>query len=256
MNELLKSKIDELKDNPASPAYRIVAGFIISLIFTSYPIFIFVVYMWKNGFYSYDVIGESFSLSVFFYANLLLLGVVSLFLLGSITTTAISWKTLKNNKNPVERPLAQAVKSNAFPILGNVLAIALLSIASLKGENAKLFIFLGVVSILLISLITALAVASAGTYCKIAVAVIGLMYILPLIWPDEATNLLADGLKFFRVGNTIVSLHSSDIDSPLELKGELVFLSPEYAYIKAGEDSLKIVPRRESLTILYHPKKR
>lgn len=257
LKNLIASKVEELKNDPSSPVYRIIGGVLVSLIFSSYPIFIFLIYMWKNGFYSYDVIGEGFSLSIFFYANLMLLIVISLFMLGSITTTSLSWKSYIKKSYTKKRALIDAIKSNAVFIFINFLALVAIIVSAWKAENKEIYVFLVVVSITIVFLITSLAVGTARFYFKAVVLVTGIMYALPLVKPDEASILLADGLRFFGAGNRSVSLTSTDHQAPFEMNGSLVFLSPDYVYIKGEEDeSLVVIPRRDSLNIKYLQEKK
>lgn len=252
IREVITNKIEELKKDPSSPVYRVIAGLLVSLIFSSYPIFIFLIYMWKNGFYSYDVIGEGFSLSIFFYANLILLIVVSLFMLGSVTTTALSWKLELKKSNDRRRALASSLISNAAFITLNIIVIGVVLWAMWKAEEKDIYVFLLCVSSILIILVTSLAAGTARFYFKVVVLVTGIMYTIPLLNPDKASILLADGLRFFGAGNRGVSLVSTDNQSPFEMKGELVFLSPKYVYLKKSEtDNLMIVPRKDSLNIIY-----
>ena len=252
IKELIASKLDELKNDPGSPVYRIVAGILVSVIFSSYPVFIFLIYMWNNGFYSYDVIGEGFSLSLFFYANLLLLIVISLFMLGSVTTTSLSWKGYLKSQPNRRKALVDALASNSGFILANIIVLVLIIGSAWNSEEKVIYVFLAVVSVTIVFLITSLAVGTARFYFKAVVLVTGVIYALPLLYPERASILLADGLRFFGAGNRAVSLDSTDLQAPLNMKGNLVFLSPAYIYLHEEKDeTLVVVPRRDSLNIRY-----
>jgi hypothetical protein len=89
------------------------------------------------------------------------------------------------------------------------------------------------------------------------VLITGAMYLMPFLYPQESSVFLSDGLRFFGSGNVSVCLISTDRQSPFEMKGELVFLSPKYVYLKKSEtDQLMIVPRKDSLNIIYEEKKK
>lgn len=255
MKKFIAGKIEELKNDPSSPVYRVIAGFLVSFILSSYPIFVFLIYMWENGFYSYDVIGEGFSLSIFFYANLILLIVISFFMFGSVTTTMLTWKNLLSSPEKKGDAVVVALMSNlGFIILNSFIFISLLYLM-LLADDKGIYFFVILVSIVVVSLITALAVGTASFYFKVVILVTGLMYSLPLLNSEKASILLADGLRFFGAGNQGVQLISTNTQSPFQIDGELVFLSPEFVYLKGKEkDKLMIIPRHDSLNIIYHKK--
>lgn len=255
MKQFIAGKLEELKKDPSSPMYRVVAGLLVSFILSSYPIFVFLIYMWENGFYSYDVIGEGFSLSIFFYANLILLVVISLFMFGSVTTTMLTWKNLLSKPEKREKAAFEAFVSNLpFSIINAIVFFSLLYLMFLAEEKG-IYLFIILVSVIVVALITSLAVGTASFYFKVVVFVTGLMYSLPLLNSEKASILLADGLRFFGAGNQSVQLVSTNNQSPFKVEGELVFLSPEYVYLKMEEKgSLIVVPRHDSLNIIYENK--
>ena len=252
MKNFMAKKIEELKNDPSSPVCRVIAGLLVSFIISSYPIFVFLIYMWENGFYSYDVIGEGFSLSIFFYANLILIVVVSLFMFGSLTTTMLSWRNLPSNSGKRKIAIIEAFLSNLPFVIINLIVFFGCLYLMYSTDEKGFYLFIILVSFVVVSLITSLAVGTAGFYFKVVVIVTGLMYSLPLLNPEKASILLADGLRFFGAGNQNVQLISTNTQSPFEVEGELVFLSPEYVYLKGeGEGSLMVVPRHDFLNIIY-----
>lgn len=249
--EFISNKLEELKNDPSSLLYRITAAVLASIIFSAYPIYIFVIYMWEHKFYSYDVIGEAFSLGVFFYANLILLVVVSFFLLGSVTTSLMTWKHELSKGTPKRAASKKALLSNVGFIAVNLLTTTLLIASAISSDEIGVHLFVAFTSVTMIFLITSLAVGTAKFYFKALIIVAGLMYCIPLAAPNKAAILLADGLKFFGAGNQKVNLDSTDKGAPFHISGELTFLSPEHIYLKNDDELLIIIPRRDTLTITY-----
>jgi hypothetical protein len=176
---------------------------------------------------------------------------------GSIITTALTWKYQQQKTDKEEKNFKSVIAPNGIFIVLNLLVILPVIWITINADKKGIYIFIFLTSLFLVILIASLVAGTARFYFKVVVLITGAMYLMPFLYPQESSVFLSDGLRFFGSGNVSVCLISTDRQSPFEMKGELVFLSPKYVYLKKSEtDQLMIVPRKDSLNIIYEEKKK
>lgn len=223
-----------------------------TLFFSTYPLYIFLVYMAANGFYAYEMPENFFSLKVFFltaFITLALIGVASLFSLFEIVPT---YRKLGQMEQPPSRftRLWQAVKNNIWLALGNLGLWLLLALFALTAKDHS-FVTAIVVSLLLGVLILTIVFATARGYFFTLAAYVTFAFLHPLLDQSISSELLEIGLRRFNVGSTDVEL----IEGGKNTSGRLIFLSPSHVYVKLkSDDRMAIIPRTDAITISYTAK--
>lgn len=244
----LYEKVVDFAHNFSGLIFRVLAFGVSSVFFSIYPLYIFLVYMAANGFYAYEMPDNFFSLRVFFLTTLITLAMVGGLLLYCVPGIIRSYR--KQPPSAWYKKLGKAIWENGGLVAGNAFIWAFL-IALGFGAKDDAFLIGVVVSFLLGLLFLLIFFARGRTYFIALVIYVGFAFFHPLFDQQPASSLLEIGLRKFNVGGVNVEL---DIDGK-KIPGHLVFLSPNYIYIRLeAERRLAIIPRTESVSLSYEIK--
>lgn len=227
-----------------SVIFRVVTSFVSLFFLSTYPMYMFFVYMANNGFYAYETQENTFSINLFFIATLLTLVIFGIALSFSFFPIKIH-----RLKNP-EAKLKESIKKNWFVVLSNlVIFVVAISIAKIFN-NAPLLAALAIgcfISAILFSLLF----LSTFAYFAVFTTCVIIAYAQPILDQAEAASVLEIGLKKFNVGAVDITLKKDKT----ETKTHLVFLSPNYIYVKdPATNNISIIPRTPDITITFHRK--
>jgi hypothetical protein len=241
----MRDKIFGLTGNFSGLFFRMLAFGISSIFFSVYPIYIFLIYMAANGFYAYEMPDNFFSLRVFFLTTLVTLALLAGFLMFSLIETITDYRKL-SSVHWFKR-IFKVARKNILFLLVSVFIWLVLIVFALNSKDA-LFPLALVVAFLLGLLFLLILFASGRTYFIVLAIYVSTAFLQPLLDPRPASSLLEIGLRKFNVGGVDVEL---DADGK-KTAGHLVFLSPNYIYIRyKSEHRLAIIPRTDSISLTY-----
>jgi len=241
----IRDKIFALAGNFNGLFFRVLAFGISSIFLSVYPLYIFLIYMAANGFYAYEMPDNFFSLRVFFLTTLITLALLGGFLLFSLPGTINAYRKL-GSVHWFKR-IFKAARENFYSLVINA-AMWLFVIVLALHYNDTAFPLAVVVAFLLGLLFLLIFYASGRTYFFALAISVSTAFFQPLLDQKPASSLLEIGLRKFNVGGVDVEL---DADGK-KTAGHLVFLSPNYIYIRyESEHRLAIIPRTDSISLTY-----
>ena len=240
MFERVAFKFYPLVASAYSTPLRLIVTFASSVLISFYTVYIFIVYMMNNKIFSFDMLKETFSMSVFFYTNLIMFVLFAFMFFGSIP---VFFHYVKSKKNKL------IVQFCLYLFLNVVLLIVFISIVK---SNYGLFIFLISFLFIIVMYFTASWFFSIKAY--LITVVVGTLFLLfvPLLDQKYAQELIRYGLKNFGTGGEIL-VSVSNIEKNNELIGtyKLILLSPDNIYLKSDQNKTLIIPRSQNIAIEY-----
>jgi len=224
----------------------------LSLVFIwLFPKLLFLIYMGNEGFFSYDFFtnGE-FGLRVFFSASELFLIVASLAMFGIILPI-------------VQKQTTGKADWFLFVLFGvmNPLFLTILVLATLSSKNVE---WLSVLTIAAVAFficfhISYLMWKPPSKQIRSFLALIFVIFALSMFVPTQFAfaAALKLGLRYFGAGGGIaVTIQDREGKLSPPTQGELVLLSPEYAYLRVhGEQKITVFPLSAALFLTVEKEK-
>lgn len=253
------NNIDIAKYIRALTGIMLSRGFILGVsTFIAVPFstfYLFLFYMGKNGFFSYDFLLHGlFAMKLFFLTSLGALAVGAIGLFGILIVIAYFYcnKKRKENLQSDNREHASdkhhADKLTAVEVwivcggaglLALVMWVSVLfSICSKSVDLLWLFFYLGLSAAVAVHLGVALIGKVKHQLMSLA-TLLFLVIILPLMFPDKAEQLMKIGLRAFGVADkaiVVTNLGGRQLDAK-----KLLLISPENIYVKGREDSVETI---------------
>jgi len=227
--------------------YRALSIVLSSIFFANIPLLLFLIYMGYHGFFSYDFFSEGvFGLKVFFFLT-------SIFVL--ITSLALFWWVV---------PLVEKWKKGNFkllPFIGIVLfnlsIVAILFVTFPKNGDLFRVAYVCAIGLFISIHIAFLLHAKPNEQLRSLIAVMFIITFMSLYFREQASSVLANGLKTYGVGGNIEVALVPKILADNELKGRLILLSPKHIYIKLDDsDNVSTIDRsRFDVMTTKHNKK-
>lgn len=212
----------ELLRNRREIIYRILSIALSSIFFANIPLILFLIYMGHYGFFSYDFFSEGvFGLKVFFFLT-------SIFML--VTSLALFWWVI---------PIIEKWKKGNFKLLSfiGILIVNLLFAATLFLSSSEKFDLFRIVYVCAISFFVSIHIAfllhaKPKEQLHSLIALIFIIIFMSLHLREQASSVLANGLKAYGVGGGIEISLMPKMLTENEIIGKLILLSPNNIYIK------------------------
>lgn len=245
--EFLAPKKDE--EIELCPMQMVLRG-IVALVTASWigflPFYLFVIYMRKNKFFSYDFFVDGiFGLNTFVAATTLILIITSLYFYGFIIFAKLGIQQQKEKEKNEYRWLTWV-----FIIVSGFIHLYLLE--SLLNIG-KPHLILWIMSISAIFCLFFYSFVGHGVKKNLQnwlspVLFIAATIFLPFFFQDVTSEVIAIGLKNFNMGgekNIKIKNTNLLFTEKTDIEGKLILLTPKNAYIKNIEKRLLIVPISE-----------
>lgn len=214
---------------------------------------LFIVYMLKHGFFSYDFFTSGlFGMKVFTYTLVIFLLLLSFLTFGSLSlfilknkevvdpVTVDNEKLIEITENKESKEFINK-KTIWFIAIINVLMITILAVSIFHlGFSIEKFYFFAILLILLIYLAIHIGYVLSGKakeQIRAAIILAGVTIILLMLAHDHVTIMLGSTLRAFGSGG---DLQMEVINNKQVTKGRLIFLGPENIYYKTSDNSLVI----------------
>jgi len=211
---------------------------------------LFIVYMLKHGFFSYDFFTSGlFGMKVFTYTLVIFLLLLSFLTFGSLSLFILKKKEVADSVIVDNEKLIESTESREFInkktiwfiAIINVLMITILAVSIFHlGFSIEKLYFFAILLILLIYLAIHIGYVLSGKakeQIKAAIILAGVTIILLVLAHDHVTIMLGSTLRAFGSGG---DLQMEVINNKQVTKGRLIFLGPENIYYKTSDNSLVI----------------
>lgn len=220
---------------------RLLFLIVSSVWFAVFPVYIFAIYMYEKGFFSYDFfIDGTIGLKSFFFVSAILTFIVSGYLFGFIVQARYLYvKYITTGR----LTLSDRIALWSFLLLS--LIFHLIIMIKAFGEN-KPQIYL---SFTVMALIICIYASTFFTFKKEdgitnwipSAAFIFATFTLPLFNHSNVAYMIDIGLKKFNVGaGKKVAIYDKDSEKPF-VEGKLLFWAPEFIYLeRSGRQGLEL----------------
>ena len=208
-----------------------------------FPKLLFLIYMGNEGFFSYDFFENGqFGLRVFFSASELMLIAASLAMFGIVLPIVQKQTTGKSDWF-------------LFVIFGlmNFLLLITLTTTAISSKNDE---WLSVLTIVAVAFFICLHISyliwkPPSKQIRSFLALIFVVFSLSTVVSTQFSTALKLGLRYFGAGGGItVTIQDREGKLSPPAKGELVLLSPEYAYVRVNsERKITVFPLNAALFI-------
>ncbi len=216
--------------------FRTLSLLLSTIFFANIPSLLFLIYMGHHSFFSYDFFSEGvFGLNVFF-------GLTSIFVI--ISSMSLFWWIL---------PLVERWKKGVFKlwsflgiVLVNALFLSLVVITYPKDGDYFRLAYVLSLGLFVTFHISFLCYAKPSEQIRTLTAVIFVITFMSLHLREQASSLLAMGLKAYSMGGEIKVELKPKFDQERTLSGELLLMSPKHIYIKldqSKEGSVSVIDR-------------
>lgn len=224
--------------------YRILIGLATLAFLHVFPTILFVVYMGTKGFFDYGFFREGpFSIAVFYGTAELLTILAALTMFGIAVPL---WEGVRHKRWRTLHLLGVGV-------FNAVVLIAVFSaVVRSRGANLVDGIVFVALGLIIAAHIAVLLHESARTALASLLVVFTIVGSMVAIWPASMANLLALGLRTYRVGGDVpVTLVRR---GQTERVGRLIFLGPSQLFVHLdGDLQPRILEREPGLEILLGP---
>ena len=214
--------------------YRALSIALSSVFFSHIPLLLFLIYMGHYGFFSYDFFSEGvFGLKVFFFITSIITLLMSLALFGWIIPIVEKWKKGKFN-------IWQFVGFFTF----NLFFCLIVFISFPKNGDVFGITYIFTIGLFLSIHISFLFHAKPNEQFATLIGVIFIITFMSLHLREQASSMLANGLKSYGMGGGIeVSLMPKMLANE-KLNGKLILLSPKNIYIRLdGSEGVSTIDR-------------
>ncbi len=228
-------------------ALRLIMAIITAIWIGFLPIYLFIIFMLHNHFFSYDFFVEGFfGLMVFvFWAAILLLS-ISFWLYGFLITGKMGIvRQKRKGRNDYRVPTYMSF------IVSVVMHIVLFYISSINNKPHIFFLII-IISALFCCLF--LSLVGHGFKHIIQNWVTPLLFVtctalLPFIYQNATSEVVSFGLRGFNMGGGL-NVTIEKLGENVKVKGKLLLLSPNKVYLKNKENRLLIMPISEHTNIM------
>lgn len=231
--------------------YRHSGKIIMSLIslftFPYMILYLFVVYMSYNNFFSYDFfVTGTFGMSLFFYTSMLVLLFMSIFSCSSlINIVGIVWhkKNKDINLNPQGfKTILLDKKLIALSVFINFVVLVSLIIIGVSVDMIFWTIFILFIASAICIHIGILTFYTLKQQIASYFVIVVLIFSIGMSFPDFISKFISIGLKACNVGGNIkATVVFTDSNLEQHLDGELLLLSPQYIFLK-HQDGVSMIP--------------
>jgi hypothetical protein len=239
-NRIFFIDCEGISENGVALGYRILSIALSLIFFSAYSKGIFILFMGSEGFFSYDLLTSgTIGIEVFYFTTELFLLFFALAILGALIP-ALKYPLKREFTTTDTAMLVGLLVVNASVWIG--LAPALLKAKS--NEITSWLVLFGLMLVICFHL-AILFFRPPKDGLRSLLAVLLVLLGLTTIAHKEMVALLQFGLKYFGVGGAIeVVLKTRASGEDQELRGKLMFLSPEHAYVVLnGEHEMSIISR-------------
>lgn len=206
-------------------AFRVLSIILSSIFFANIPLLLFLIYMGNHSFFSYDFFSDGiFGLKVFFIITSAFVAITSLAVFGWII------------------PLVQKWKKGIFKlwsfigvVLFNLFFVLIIIVSFPKNGDIFRVAYVLAIGIFITFHISFLIYAEASDQFRSLCVVIFIVTFMSLHLREQASSILAIGLKTYSVGGEIEVTLSPKFKETEPLTGKLMLMSPKHIYIKLGE---------------------
>lgn len=213
--------------------WKALSFFASSVYFSNIPIIIFLVYMHKNGFFSYDFYEKGLFGMKAFFGFLVLMILITAFALYAFVLPLMKWKIKK--KLDIGALVGASILSGIMWVF-----FGLVAYLSEWLDWQRLF-YIGAVCLLVIIHIGSLLYAAPKFQFVSLSVVILLSLSLTINLRDAAASLVGTALKGFGSGGH-ACVAVTDTEDSYHLNGTLVLAAPDYIYVQqAGKASITAV---------------
>lgn len=243
------TKITNLTGWTKETVLKIILWTLSILFIWLFPKLLFLIYMGNEGFFSYDFFANGeFGLRVFYSASELFLIVASLAMFGIILPI-------------VQKQATGKADWFLFVLFGvmNTLFLTILVLAALSSKNDE---WLSVLTIAAVAFficfhISYLMWKPPSKQIRSFLALIFVIFSLSIFVSTQFATALKLGLRYFGAGGGIaVTIQDREGKLSPPTKGELVLLSPEYAYLRVnGEQKITVFPLSAALFLTVEKEK-
>ena len=226
--------LENALNNRKETVFKILSIVLSSIFFAHIPLLLFLIYMGHHGFFSYDFFSDGlFGLKVFFFLT-------SIFVL--ITSLAIFWWVI---------PLIEKWKKGTFklwPFIGislfNLLFLLIIVVSIPKNGDYFRVAYVLAIGFFVSIHVAFLIHAKPSEQFRSLIGVIFIITFMSLHLREQASSVLAIGLKSYAVGGGIGVILKPKLKQNNNLTGNLLLTSPKHIYIKLdGEEEISTIDR-------------
>lgn len=231
--------------------FRVLVSLVTGMWIAFFPIYLFIIYMLHEKFFSYDFFSDGvFGLKTFLFVLLVLLLVTAFYLWGFI---------LLGKKACIEHSKPDPKNYNMYRWL-TYLMLALsvflhafffaLGVETNHEARAYSFSFIGLAfSLAVASLIGANLLKKVINWAPSVIFVV-LSATIPAINAEVTADLVRISLISFNVGGGVhAKVLSTDQRADIVYEGKLLLLTPNNAYFREGKSSYRIIKQSENITV-------
>ncbi|WP_428827712.1 hypothetical protein ACLIKD_06890 [Azonexus sp. IMCC34842] len=237
---------ERIFENGVALGYRILSIVLSLIFFSAYSKGIFILFMGSEGFFSYDLLTSgAIGIEVFFFTTELILLFFAVAVLGAFIPV-LKYLLCREFTSTDAAMLAGLLVVNGFVWIGLGPVLA-----RVRGDDINTWLVLFGLTLVICFHLAILFYRPPKDGLRSLLAVLLILLGLTAVAHKEMVTLLQFGLKHFGVGGEIaVILNARTSGGDQDLRGRLMFLSPDHAYVVLnGESELSIIPRSSIDTI-------
>lgn len=240
---LAPKRDDEISLKPIQVVVRVLVALMTAAWISFLPFYLFVIYMHKNNFFSYDFFVDGvFGLNTFVVATAVLLVFMSLYFYGFILFAKLGLQEQKEKGKNGYRFITWV-----FILVSALMHIILFEL-SLANNKPYLIVWLMAISAVFILFFYSFVghgfKKSLQNWLS-PVLFIAASILLPILNQDVTSEAVSMGLRSFNMGGgksiQIIDKNQNISIAP-DISDKLILLTPKNAYIKNTENRLLIVP--------------
>ncbi len=229
---------------------RVSLLFITSIWFAFFPIYLAVIYMFHEGFFSYDFfIDGIFGVNTFLFVLLVFITVFSIHLWGFIYLFS---RAKVENGNQKKKTCAYLFASFAL-LWSGVFHYVLYGLANSVGDGNALFgiSLLGLAIVLVFTFNLGKPWSDIALDWKSPVIMVFLTATIPVVQAEEAARLVGYALKNFAIGGGVLArVYINNDHKNAIFCGPLTLLTPKNAYFRDGLQQQRMIVIADGVSIL------
>tara|TARA_R110000744_G_scaffold61796_1_gene127379 strand:- start:1898 stop:2656 length:759 start_codon:yes stop_codon:yes gene_type:complete len=241
----VKAILEKTFENKEGIFFRILSYFLSSIFFANIPTLLFLIYMGHYGFFSYDYFSEGiFGSKVFF-------------LISIVVLLALSFMTFWWVVPLVEKIVTKKTSLHSFILILilNLIVFFSLVYGLYLTENLYKGLYFFVISFFLSLHMGILLYAKPSQQFISLFVMIFVITFMSIQFREQASSLVAIGLKTFSVGGEISVVLTPKFSESDTINGKLILTTPKHVYIKiSGSRNISTIDRSkidEITTINY-----
>lgn len=243
--DIAKSSIAEAVSHPSLVLLRILSTLIFLFLISAFPTYSLTLFMSQHGFFSYDLVKDINALQIIF--NFLFVIVIATALLCVSSLSIIAYYHF--HKGLSWKDSCKSMSKHWHVLILNIFYIAILAILHFANQKSvfPLYFFLGVLIALLIG-----SLLSIRWYVIFILALSFAIYAFPIFFPNYFNQALTNHLARFGLSGRSIDVFDENTD--LLASGELIYLSPDYIYIKKEKSTMQVITRSKISSFIYKVK--